>query len=69
MGVKHMVTVPNKMNEEEFSNHRSCQSTGIVSSVNANTNVEGTIVIKNVPLEFIQQLTVGSKVVIQYDKN
>ena len=60
-GVKQMIAPTDKDNQIGFSSN-GCPCLGTVSSVNANTNTEGTVVLKNVPIEVIQKLNIGQSV-------
>lgn len=63
-GIKQMISPSDKSESAKtFSGCRSAM--GTVSSVNMNTSTEGTVVLKNVPIEFIQQLTVGTNIEIR----
>lgn len=57
---KQMVA-PNERNDEKHFSV-SASTVGTVSSINANSNTEGTVVVKNVPIDFIKKLGIGTSI-------
>lgn len=58
--IKQGVKTEQKPNQQQFSTGGS--AFGTVSSINANSNTEGTVVVKNVPIEFVQKLGIGNTI-------